>query len=124
MYEMLLFEQSLEKTRVYSNCPQHVAKRYDNVVRNVVSLGVWFRSYSIYQREYVMSVGVALRKKKLNSLPFGDEEADLMKDINYVNMLCKEPPTTISIDVEVYKSRTADLCYMRKLGLDNTDDYS
>ena len=121
---MLFFEESVENIPIYSNCPQHVAKRYDYFVRNVVSLGVWFRSYSIYRREYDISFGVALRKKKLNSLPLGDAETDLMKVINYVNILCKEPPTQISIEVEVYKSHTDDMCYVRKLGLDNTDDYS
>ena len=89
----------------------------------VVYLGVWFRSHSIYRREYDISVGVARRiKDQLNSL--GDAEADLIKDINYVNILCKGPPAQISTDVDVYKSSTGDLCYVRKLDLDNTDDYS
>ena len=69
-----------------------------------------------------MSVGVARRKK--NSLPLGDVEANLMKDINYVNILSNEPPTQTSIDVDVYKSRTDDLYFVRKLGLNNTDDFS
>ena len=116
----------MEKIRVYSDCPQHVAKRYEYCVRNVVSLDVWFRCYSICRRKCDISIGVVRRiKEQRNSvLPLGDAEADLIKDINYINIICKGPPAKTSIDVDVYKSRTDDLCYVRKLGLYNTDGYS
>ena len=41
-----------------------------------------------------MTCPLALLNEQKNSLPLGDVEADVMKDINYVNILCKEPPTS------------------------------